>query len=83
MNLLSATPSYNMMFHVILLLVLVVFLFYDYFRYNSVSVFIMFTVVKPITHSENGSSSKHVIGKRRVGLGNIGHLSKTFPLEPL
>ena len=32
MNLLSATPLYNMMFHVIFLLVLVVFLFHTYFR---------------------------------------------------
>ena len=43
----------------------------------------MFTVVKPITHSENGSTRKHAIGKRRVVPENIGHLSKTFPLEPL
>ena len=57
-NLLSATPLYNMMFHVILLLVLVVFLFHNYFRY------IMFTVVKLITHSENGSTRKHAIGKK-------------------
>ena len=42
----------------------------------------MFTVVKPITHSENGSTRKHAIGKRRVVPENIGHLSKTFPLEP-
>ena len=43
----------------------------------------MFTVVKPITHSENGSTRKHAIGKRIVGPSNIGHLSKTFPTEPL
>ena len=43
----------------------------------------MFTVVKPITHSENGSSRKHAIGKSRVVPENIDHLSKTFPLEPL
>ena len=70
-----------MMFHVILLLVLVVFLFHNYFCY-----IVMFTVVKPINHSENGSTRKHAIGKTRVGnmgLGNIGHLSKTFPLKPL
>ena len=43
----------------------------------------MFTVVKPITHSENGSTRKHAIGKRRVVPENIGHLSKTFPLQSL
>ena len=46
---------------------------------HSMSVFIMFTVVKLITEFENG---KHAFGKRKVGPGNIGHLSKTFPLEP-
>ena len=45
-------------------------------------VFIMFTVVKLITDFENGPTRKHAFGKRRVGPGNIGHLSKTFPLEP-
>ena len=43
----------------------------------------MFTVVKPVPHSENGSIRKHAIGKRRVGPGNIGHFSKTFPFETL
>ena len=43
----------------------------------------MFTVVKPITQSENGSTRKHAIGKRRVVPENNGHLSKIFPLEPL
>ena len=43
---------------------------------------IMFTVIKPITHSENGSTRK-LSEKKRAGPGNIGHLSKTFPLEPL
>ena len=81
MNLLSATPLYNMMFHVILL-VLVFLQFHNYFRYI-VCPFFMFTIVKPITHSDNGSTRKPAIGKRRVGSGNNGHLSKTFPLEPL
>ena len=82
MNLISAKPLYNIMFHVIRLLVLVVFLFHNYFRYIMCP-FIMFTVVKPIIHSENRSTRKHAIEKRRVGPGNIGHFSKTFPLEPL
>ena len=43
----------------------------------------MFKVVKPITHSENGSTRKHAVGKGGVGPGSIGHLSKTFPVEPL
>ena len=57
-------------------LFLVFFLIHNYFRYI-VGPFIMFTVVKPITLSENGSTRKHVIGKRRVRPGNIGHISKT------
>ena len=44
---------------------------------------VMFTEVKPITHSENRSTRKHAIGKRRVAPENTGHLSKTFALEPL
>ena len=36
-----------------------------------------------VMHSENGSTRKHAIGKRRVVPENIDHFSKTFPLEPL
>ena len=43
----------------------------------------MFTVVKLITHSENGPTTKRAMGKGRIGPGNIGHLSKPFPLEHL
>ena len=50
---------------------------------HSESFFIMFTVVKPITHSENGLTRKQAIGKRRVGPGIIDDLLKIFPLEPL
>ena len=75
------------MVRVILFLVSRVFLFHSYCRYivsqHNVSVFIMLTVVKHITYSENGSTGKHAIGKKRVWSGNIGHLSKTFPSEPL
>ena len=65
---------YNIMFHVIRFLVLVVFLIHDYFRY----------ILGPlITHSENESTRKHAIEKRRVGPGNIDHLSRAFPLQPM
>ena len=77
MNLLSATPLYNMMFHVIIFLVLVVFLFHNYFHLN-VSIFIMFTVVKPINHSENGSTRKHAIGEKREGRGISATFRKPF-----
>ena len=43
----------------------------------------MFAVIKPITYYENGLTRKHAIGKRRLVLENIGHLSKIFSLEPL
>ena len=46
-------------------------------------IILVLTVVTPITRSENGPTRKHAIGKRRVGPGNIGHLSKTFPLVSL
>ena len=68
-----------MIFHVILNLVLVSFLFHKYFRYIVCPFFAMFTAVKPIAHSENRSTRKHAIGKKRVGPGNNDHLSKTFP----
>ena len=78
MNLISAKPLYSIMFHVIRLLVLVVFLFHNYFRYIMCP-FIMFTVVKPITHSENRSTRKHAIEKRRVGPGISATSRKPFP----
>ena len=52
----------------------------ELFLLHSVSIFfIMLTVVKPITHSENGSTRVQAIGKRRVRPGNIDHISNTFP----
>ena len=43
--------------------------------------FIMFTVVKPITNPENGSTRKLAIGKSREEPGNVDHLSQIFPLD--
>ena len=57
-KILSATPLYNMMFHVILFLVLVVFQFHNYFRYIRSVRFYHVYYSKPITHSDNGSTRK-------------------------
>ena len=56
--------------------------FHNYFHYIVVAFFYHIYSSKT-NYSENELTRKHAIEKRRVGPGNIGHLSKTFPLEPM